>query len=60
MEIREQARECIQKCTQNAQELRDLADRVPNQQVSNMFSHSADNLEKTIAECKSALNQLGE
>lgn len=58
MEIREQARECIKKCEDNANELRQLAHRVPNQQASNMFSHSAEKIDQCIQQCKTALNQL--
>ncbi len=58
MEIREQADACIKKCEENANELRELAHRVPNQQASNMFSHSAEKIEGCVQQCKAALNQL--
>ncbi len=58
MEIREQADTCIKQCEENARELRQLAQRVPNQQASNMFSHSAEKIEECIQQCRSALNQL--
>lgn len=58
MEIREQADLCINKCQETAREMRQLAERVPNQQASNMFSHSAEKMEECIQECRSARNQL--
>ncbi len=58
MEIREQADKCIKECEKNAEELRQLASKVPNRQAGNMFSHSAQKMEECIQECRSALNQL--
>lgn len=58
MEIREQADKCIKSCEENARELRELAQRVPNRQAGNMFSHSAEKIEECIQQCRSALNQL--
>ena len=58
VESREKAAVCIKRCEESAQDLRDLSEQVPNQQVSNMFANSAEKIEESIKQCKSALNQL--
>ncbi len=58
MEAREKATVCIKKCEESAEDLRLLSEQVPNQQVSNMFANSAEKIEESIRQCKTALNQL--
>lgn len=50
--------QCIQKCEQNSQQLRNMANQVTNMQVKTMLNEAAHHLDLCIEECKFSLQQV--
>jgi ribosome-associated translation inhibitor RaiA len=48
----------IQKCESSAADLRTAASQAHNTQARNAFEQAAQELEKTVQKCRTALNQL--